>query len=57
MKDPKNKRQKLESWIFAKNTLNFGPILNFKKLAFVELSDKTNHMSKINVGFIGTAQW
>ena len=29
----------------------------FKKLAFADLSDKTNHMSKINVGLIGTAQW
>ena len=37
--------------------LNFTPILKFKKLAFTELSDETNHMSKFNVGVIGTAQW
>ena len=29
----------------------------FLKLAFANLSDKTNHMSKINVGLIGTALW
>ena len=28
-----------------------------RKLAFTELSDKTNHMSKFNVRLIGTAQW
>ena len=31
--------------------------VNFKKMAFAELSDKTNNMSKINVRLIGTAQW
>ena len=26
-------------------------------MAFADLSDKTNHMSKNHVGLIGTAQW
>ena len=38
-------------------SLNFTLICKFQKLAFAELSDKTNHMSKINVGLTGTAQW
>ena len=49
MNDPKKRENCLK-------TLNFGPILKFKKLAYAELSGKTNHMCKINVGLLATAQ-
>ena len=32
--------------LFCCKTLNFTPIFKFKKLAFTDLSDETNHMSK-----------
>ena len=42
---------------FLPKNAQFWTDLQVKKLPFAELSDKANHMSKINVRLIGTAQW
>ena len=47
----------LENVFFAVKCSILLRFVNLKKLTFANLSDKTNHMSKINVQLIGTAQW
>ena len=49
--------KKIANAIFAVKCSILLRFSNFKKLAFAELSEKSNHMSKLNVRLIGTAQW